>query len=68
MKSNNILDRVRRRDIGFLPDLNTEHSYHCNSLIYLSFVIGEKGREKRKTDNRYVFANEGSNTNSTIDS
>jgi hypothetical protein len=68
MKSNNMFDRVRRRDIGFLPDLNTEHVYHCNSLLYLGFVIGEKRKKKRKTDNRYVFANEGSNTNSTIDS
>ena len=68
MKSNNMFDRVRSRDIGVLPDLNTEHAYHYNSLLYLAFVIGEKKKGKRKTDNRYVFANEGSNTNSTIDS
>ena len=68
MKSNNMLDRIRRWDIGFLPDLNTTHAYHCNSLLYLAFVIGEKRREKRKTDNRFVFTNEGSNTNSTIHS
>ena len=61
-------DHVKRRDIGFLPDLNTEHAYHCNSLLYLDFVIGEKKKGKRTTDTRYVFANEGSNTNSTIDS
>ena len=64
-----MFDRVRSRDIGFLPDLSTEHAYHCNSLLYLAFVIGEKKVNKRKTgDNRYVFANEGSNRNSTIDS
>ena len=47
MKSNNMLDRVRRRDIGFMPEINTEHAYHCNSLIYLAFVIGEKKKGKK---------------------
>jgi hypothetical protein len=50
MKSNNMFDRVRSRDIGFLPDLNTEHAYHYNSLLYLAFVIGEK--KKGKKENR----------------
>jgi len=56
MKSNNMFDRVRRRDIGFLPDLNTEHAYHCNSLLYLSFVIGEnkKGKKGKQTIVMYL--------------
>ena len=49
MKSNNMFDRVRR-DVGFLPDLNTEHAYHCNSLLNLAFVIG--GKKKGKKENR----------------
>ena len=47
MKSNNMIDRIRRRDIGFLPELNTEHDYHCNSLLYMAFVIGEKKKGKK---------------------
>lgn len=48
MKSNNMLDRVRRRDIGYLPDLDTKHAYHCNSLLYLAFAIGEQKRAKKE--------------------
>ena len=68
MKSNNMFDRDRRKYIGFLPDLNTEHACHCNSLLYLAFFIGEKKKGKKENRQSYVFANEGSNTNSTIDS
>ena len=42
-----MFDCVRSRDIGFLPDLNTEHAYHYNSLLYLAFVIGEKKEGKK---------------------
>jgi hypothetical protein len=45
MKSNNMPDRVRSRDIGFLPDLNTEHAYHCNSLLYVKKKMGNKGKQ-----------------------
>jgi hypothetical protein len=42
-----MFDRVRRRDIDFMPELNTEHAYHCNSLLYLAFAIGEKKKGKK---------------------
>ena len=45
-----MFDRVRKRDIGFLPDLNTEHAYHCDSLLYFAFAKGKK--KKGKKDNR----------------
>lgn len=42
-----MFDRVRRRDIGFMPELNTEHAYHCNNLPYLAFVMGEKKKGRK---------------------
>ena len=64
MKNNNMFDRVRRRDIGFLPDLNTEHAYHCHRLLYLAFVIGEKKKGKKGKQTIVMYLQ----TNSTIDS
>ena len=33
-------DRVKERDIDFLTDLNAEHAFQSNYVLYLAFVIG----------------------------
>lgn len=34
-------DRVKERDIDFLLDLNTDHTFYCNCLLYVDFVIDD---------------------------
>ena len=55
------------RYIDFLLDLNTEHASIIICYIWLLQLVNKR-EKKTTTNNRYGFANEGSNTNSTNDS